>query len=64
MPQQVSKARGLTVQQKLELWAWWKREQSLSEIGRALGKHAGAITGCWLYMVALPRWGAPDRREC
>lgn len=45
MPQHVSKIRGLTYQQKQDLWARWKKGQSLSEIGRALGKHAGSITG-------------------
>ena len=34
---------GLTLQQKKELWFRWKDGQSLSEIGRALGKHAGSI---------------------
>ena len=34
--------RGLTSVQKRELWERWKKGQSLSEIGRALGKHAGA----------------------
>jgi IS30 family transposase len=36
---------GLTVGQKKELWRRWKEGQSLSEIGRALGKHAGSIHG-------------------
>lgn len=34
---------GLSPQEKLELWNRWKDGQSLSEIGRALGKHAGSI---------------------
>ncbi|MFU8797508.1 MAG: IS30 family transposase [Gammaproteobacteria bacterium] len=34
---------GLSVTQKSELWKRWKSGQSLSEIGRALGKHAGSI---------------------
>jgi IS30 family transposase len=34
---------GLSAQQKKELWNRWKDGQSLSEIGRALGKHAGSI---------------------
>ena len=37
--------RGLTSAQKRELWERWKKGQSLSEIGRALGKHAGSISG-------------------
>jgi len=36
---------GLSAAQKAELWQRWKQGQSLSEIGRALGKHAGSIYG-------------------
>ena len=36
---------GLSTQQKQELWARWKAGQSLSDIGRSLGKHAGSIFG-------------------
>ena len=36
---------GLTSAQKKELWRRWKEGESLSEIGRALGKHAGSIHG-------------------
>jgi IS30 family transposase len=36
---------GLTLAQKKELWERWKDGQSLSDIGRALGKHAGSIHG-------------------
>lgn len=36
---------GLTNSQKAELWNRWKNGQSLTEIGRALGKHAGSIHG-------------------
>ncbi len=39
------KTRGLNHLQKRELWERWKQGQSLSEIGRALGKHAGSISG-------------------
>lgn len=59
MPKQVSKTRGLTYQQKQDLWARWKKGQSLSEIGRALGKHAGSITG----MIALHGGIAPSGRS-
>merc|ERR1711916_330715 len=59
MPQQVSKTRGLTHQHKQELWARWKKGQSLSEIGRALGKHAGSITG----MLAIHGGIAPLGRS-
>lgn len=36
---------GLSASQKAELWQRWKSGQSLSEIGRALGKHAGSVHG-------------------
>ena len=36
---------GLSATQKVELWHRWKSGQSLSDIGRALGKHAGSIHG-------------------
>lgn len=41
----VIKSRGLSTPQKRELWERWRKGQSLSEIGRALGKHAGSISG-------------------
>ncbi len=59
MQPQVSKVRGLTPQQKQELWERWKKGQSLSEIGRALGKHAGSITG----MLAIHGGIAPSGRS-
>ena len=36
---------GLSAAQKADLWKRWKQGQSLSEIGRALGKHAGSVHG-------------------
>jgi len=36
---------GLSPEQKRELWSRWKVGESLSEIGRALGKQAGSIHG-------------------
>lgn len=36
---------GLSQSQKADLWQRWKEGQSLSEIGIALGKHAGSIHG-------------------
>ncbi len=36
---------GLSATQKADLWQRWKQGQSLSEIGRALGKQAGSIHG-------------------
>jgi IS30 family transposase len=36
---------GLTAEQKRELWSRWKGGESLSEIGRALGKQPGSVHG-------------------
>ena len=36
---------GLSAEQKRELWRRWKAGESLSEIGRALGRQAGSIHG-------------------
>jgi len=36
---------GLSGEQKRELWTRWKQGQSLSDIGRALGKHAASVFG-------------------
>src|ERR1700674_2644353 len=36
---------GLSAVKKKEVWARWKAGESLSEIGGALGKHAGSIYG-------------------
>lgn len=50
---------GLTDGQKAELWQRWKEGQSLSEIGRALERHAGSIHG-----VVASRGGiAPAERQ-
>jgi IS30 family transposase len=34
---------GLSATEKSELWKRWKSGESLSDIGRALGKHAGSV---------------------
>lgn len=50
---------GLSPEQKVELWARWKAGQSLSDIGRALGKHAASVFG-----VLLSKGGiAPPARK-
>jgi IS30 family transposase len=36
---------GLSATQKAELWRRWKSGESLSDIGRALGKHAASVFG-------------------
>ena len=49
---------GLSTEQKRELWARWKAGESLSDISRALGKHAGSVFG-----VVLAKGGiAPPPR--
>src|ERR1700710_3035920 len=50
---------GLSPQQKAELWRRWKAGESLSDIGRALGKHAASVFGVLLSKggIAPPiRW--------
>jgi IS30 family transposase len=49
---------GLSSQQKEELWKRWKAGQSLSDIGRSLGKHAASV-----FSVLLCKGGiAPPAR--
>ena len=50
---------GLTVTQKRELWSRWQAGESLSEIGRALGRQAGSIHG----IVAASGGYVPVRRR-
>ncbi len=53
---------GLSTSQKRELWQRWKHGQSLSDIARALGKHAGSIHGVVSYNGGIvPR---ERRRSC
>lgn len=54
-----NKDRGLSFKQKQELWMRWRQGQSLSEIGRALGKHAGSISG----MLAIHGGISPPHRR-
>jgi IS30 family transposase len=35
--------RGLSVERKAEVWTRWKAGESMSDIGRAVGKHPGSI---------------------
>lgn len=49
---------GLSDAQKSELWQRWKAGEGLSEIGLALGKHAGSIHG----VVSLTGGIAPEAR--
>jgi IS30 family transposase len=49
----------MSAQQKKELWNRWKDGQSLSEIGRALGKHAGSI-----HTVLSGYGGIAPRERC
>ena len=50
---------GLTAEQKRELWLRWQAGESLSEIGRALGRQAGSIHG----VVAANGGYVPARRR-
>jgi IS30 family transposase len=50
---------GLSDQQKADLWRRWQQGQSLSEIGLALGKHAGSIHG----VISLRGGIAPGLRK-
>jgi hypothetical protein len=36
---------GLSLEQKAELWRRWKAGETLSDIGRALGKHEASVFG-------------------
>lgn len=51
---------GLTPAQKRELWRRWRDGQSLMDIGRALGKHAGSIFGV---VKAKGGFTPPERRR-
>jgi IS30 family transposase len=44
---EAARRHGLTSRQRADLWRRWKQGQSLSEIGRALGKGPGSVFG-WL----------------
>ena len=49
---------GPSAAQKQEFWMRWKNGQSLSDIGRSLGKHAGLIFG----VLSATRGIAPQSR--
>lgn len=50
---------GLSHEQKAELWRRWKAGETLSDIGRALGKHAASVFG----VVAAKGGFAPVARS-
>ena len=50
---------GLSASEKAGLWKRWKEGQTLSEIGHALGKHAGSIHG----VLALNGGIFPTKRQ-
>ena len=50
---------GLSHEQKVELWRRWKAGEKLSDIGRALGKHAASVFG----VVASKSGFAPVARS-
>jgi hypothetical protein len=49
---------GLSDQEKSELWRRWQAGQSLTDIGLALGKHAGSVHG----VISLKGGIAPTAR--
>ena len=51
---------GLSARQKEELWSRWRRGESLSDIGRALGKHAASVFGV---VVAAGGITPPSRKR-
>jgi IS30 family transposase len=51
---------GLSIEGKTELWARWRAGESMSDIGRALGKHPGSIYTLLLVQGGIAR--APRRR--
>lgn len=51
---------GLTAAEKRELWRRWREGQSLMDIGRALGKHAGSVFGV---VNARGGFSPPERRR-
>jgi IS30 family transposase len=57
---QAGHRRGLSVGEKADLWARWKAGESLSDIGRALGKHPGSIFTCLAVQGGIVR--APHKR--
>ncbi len=50
---------GISTEQKNELWRRWQAGETLSEIGRALGKHAGSVFG-----VLAARGGIAPSARC
>ena len=52
---------GLSSQQKEELWERWKAGQSLSDIGRTLGKHAASVFGVLLSKGGIAPTARTDR---
>lgn len=45
----------LSHEQKAELWQRWKAGETLSDIGRTLGKHAASVFG-----IVAAKEGCPD----
>ena len=58
--QQSEQRRGLSLEERTDLWARWKAGESMSDIGRALGKHPGSIFAFLAVQGGIVR--APRRR--
>jgi IS30 family transposase len=58
--QQAQRRWGLSIAEKADLWARWKAGESMSDIGRVLGKHPGSIFTFLAVQGGIAR--APRRR--
>lgn len=58
--QRLAHRRGLSMAQQGEMWARWKAGESMSDIGRALGKHAGSI---FTFLAVQGGIARPPRRR-
>ena len=38
---------GFLIHEIADIWVRWKKGDSLSNIGRAVGKHSGSYTSCY-----------------
>ncbi len=58
--QQVERRHGLSMKARDDLWARWKAGESMSDIGRALGKHPGSI---FTFLAVQGGIARPPRRR-
>jgi len=60
MQQQAERRWGLSIGEKAELWARWKAGESMSDIGRVLGKQPGSI---FTFLAVQGGIARPPRRR-